>query len=132
MRDEPKELEDYLYEEGDLLPEDLFAPVTAAGVEEAETDDMAGAEPGLDDEDEEREDGVRPLGSRGTLSIRRGLPISCRRPPWSWIWAASFRTARSSPASTASRRWSTLARQRRLFGQGGSSKSTATVAWFGS
>jgi RNA polymerase primary sigma factor len=75
MRDEPKELEDYLYEEGDLLPEDLFAPVTAAGVEEAETDDVAGAEPGLDDEDEEREDGVRPLGSDGRVAVGGDLGV---------------------------------------------------------
>ena len=39
MRDEPKELEEYLYEEGDILPEDLFAPMAGVGVEDVERED---------------------------------------------------------------------------------------------
>jgi RNA polymerase primary sigma factor len=37
MADEPKELEEFLYEEGDLLPEDLFAS-TSEGEEEEEAE----------------------------------------------------------------------------------------------
>ncbi len=62
MRDEPKELEEYLYEEGDLLPEDLFAPVTGAG---AEQEDILGAEEGLEDEEEGPDDGALAAGGEG-------------------------------------------------------------------
>ena len=54
MGDEPKELEEFLYEEGDLLPEDLFASITEAEDEEPE-EDIFPSETKL--EEEERPEG---------------------------------------------------------------------------
>ncbi len=65
MRDEPKELEEYLYEEGDLLPEDLFAPVKDVAGEDAEHEGLPASEQGLEDEDEEHEDDGLALASEG-------------------------------------------------------------------
>jgi len=64
MRDEPKELEEYLFEEGDLLPEDLFAPgkdVREEGVELEE------------DEEDEHEDGGLPSASEGKAGADLGV-----------------------------------------------------------
>ena len=58
MRDEPKELEEYLYEEGDLMPEDLFAPMAGVSVEDVERED---------DEEEHEDD----LGLPGVFNRKK-------------------------------------------------------------
>ncbi|MEE8326867.1 MAG: RNA polymerase sigma factor RpoD [candidate division NC10 bacterium] len=64
MRDEPKELEEYLYEEGDILPEDLFAPGKGVGEEGVELEE---------DEEDEHEDGGLPSASEGKAGADLGV-----------------------------------------------------------
>jgi RNA polymerase primary sigma factor len=86
MRDEPKELEEFLYEEGDLLPEDLFAAMTEADDEELEHDDedifppvsKLGVEEGHEEDIYGSEVKSRMSGDLGVLSVVE--------PPDSEIW----------------------------------------------
>ncbi len=78
MRDEPKELEEFLYEEGDLLPEDLFASVPVIEEEETEQEeeeDILASGAKLDEEHEEgilvslSENKPRIGGELGVLAV---------------------------------------------------------------
>ncbi len=87
MSDEPKELEEFLYEEGDLLPEDLF--VTVADVDEEEPehdeDDIFVSESKLDEDVGHDEDIFISLTDKPSIGGELGV-LGVVEPPDSEIW----------------------------------------------
>jgi RNA polymerase primary sigma factor len=87
MKEEPREMEQYLYEEGDLLPEDLFDSVAKPGETEVDHDeDGFSGDSKLDEDEELEEDILVPMGpSKSKVGGSVGV-LSVVEPSDSEIW----------------------------------------------
>ena len=89
MREEPKELEQFLYEEGDLLPEDLYASVAKNEEEEEEQEEDLFASGSKLEEGAVHEEDILVSLDEAKAKVGDGLGVlTVAEPPDTAIWEA--------------------------------------------